>query len=404
MTAGSRVRAPVAKLLRAPFASLGRARDARRTQAVLALAVLATIPFGSLAELEKRVLDGSLVDSVSQGRFLISNCDDQDRNSYQMVYLKKNAPQLPMVYVLGGSSARECFETPAGLATAVSAEAGRQVGVRRVAGSMQKVAVQLAIIDNLPAAQGGIVVIGVHQISFICGTSAVRGQLNGVGLFAESPALQGFANASLGLTLDNSIRPGLTQYLDRYREKRGVSAFKGSSIAYHPHRYGPDSVLTLAEKRAGIRKWLEGNGRPGGPFDKNFALSAALLEECVKLARARGFEVVLMEDPQDIAVVGHAFDKYKDKYRPVCRYLRDTYGAHYVNLNGKCGLLSSDCRDLYHLIPSGRAKWMPKLANELAQVFKDHYVPPTPPPTPSPAPSVPAPSVGAASPAPPAVD
>ena len=373
-------------LLRDARAALRCVTGSRPMGALLTVAVLAAVPFGSLGELEKRVLDGRIVTSVSQGRFLISNCDDQDRNSYQLAYLRHNAPERPMVYVLGGSSARECFQTPDGLADAVSRRAGRRVNVRMMAGSMQKLAVQLAMIDNLPAAKGGIVVIGVHHITFICGPGGAKAQLNGVGLLAESPTLQAFTNARLGLTLDNSIRGGLRQYLDRYREKRGVSAFKAPWIDYHPHRYGPHSALSVGGKRIGIQKWLKGNGRPGGPFYTNFAFSAALLEECVKLARARGFEVVLMEDPQDVWVVGHAFDKYKDKYRPVCRYLRDTYGAHYIDLNGKCGLRSADFRDLYHLIPAGRAKWMPKLAEQLAQVFKDHY-PPAPPPAPAPAPA-----------------
>lgn len=365
---------------------LRRAARSRRSGALLALAAMA-IPFGSLGALEQRVLDGRLVTTVSQGRFLISGCDDSDRNSYQIAYLKHNPPGLPMVYVLGGSSVRECFQTPEGLADAVSKRAGRRVGVRKIAGSMQKLAVQLAVIDNLPPAQGGVVVIGVHQIAFICGPGAARAQLNGVGLLAQSPTLQTFTNARLGLDLDNSIQGGLRQYLDRYLEKRGVQAFKAPWIAYCPHRYGPNSVISDAAKRAGITHWLTGNGRPGGPFFTNFEFSAALLEECVKLARSKGFEVVLMEDPQDISIVGHAFDKYKDMFRPVCRYLRDTYGAYYINLNGKCGLLNRDFRDLFHLIPAGRAKWMPKLADQLGLVFKDHYAGSTPDAAPSPDPA-----------------
>jgi hypothetical protein len=359
------------------LAGLRRATSSRRGGALLALGVMA-IPFGSLGALEQRVLDGRIVSTVSQGRFLISGCDDSDRLSYQVAYLKRHVPAKPMIYVLGGSSARECFQTPDGLADAVSRRAGRRVGVRQMAGSMQKLAVQLAVIDNLAPSAGGIVVIGVHQISFICGPGAAKAQLNGVGLLAASPTLQTFTNTRLGLDLDNSIRGGLRQYLDRYREKRGVAAFNAPWIKYCPHRYGPYSVISDAQKRDGITHWLTGNGRPGGPFFTNFEFSAALLEECVKLARAKGFEVVLMEDPQDIAIVGHAFDRYKDKFRPVCRYLRDTYGAHYFNLNGQCGILNSEFRDLFHLIPAGRAKWMPKLADQLAQVLKDHYVAPAP--------------------------
>jgi hypothetical protein len=336
------------------------------------------IPFGSLGALEERVLDGRIVNTVSQGRFLTAGCDDASRNSYQVADLKHNVPGRPMVYLLGGSSVRECCPTPGGLADAVSKRAGRRVGARMIAGSMQKLAVQLAIIDNLPRAKGGIVVIGVNQLTFASGAVAAKDQLNGKGLLAESPTLRSFTNARLGLDLGNSIRDGLRQYLDTYLRKRGVAAFKAPWTNYHAHRYGPYSVISNGGKRAGVEKWLTGDGAPGGAFDRNFAFCAALLEACVKRARARGFEVVLMEDPQDISIVGHAWDKYKDEYRPVCRYLRDTYGAHYINLNGTCGLVNGNFRDLYHLIPSGRAKWMPKLADQLAQVFIDSTPPAVP--------------------------
>jgi hypothetical protein len=217
-----------------------------------------------------------------------------------------------------------------------------------------------------------------NQLTFTCGAVGAKDQLNGMGLLAESPTLKSFTNARLGLDLGNSIRGGLRKYLDNYLRKRGVAAFKAPWTNYHTHRYGPCSVISNGGKRAGIDKWLTGDGAPGGAFFRNFAFSAALLEACVKRARARGFEVVLMEDPEDISIVGHAWDKYKDEYRPVCRYLRDTYGAHYINLNGTCGLLNGDFRDLYHLIPAGRAKWMPKLAEQLAQVFIESTPPAVP--------------------------
>jgi hypothetical protein len=367
--------------IRAWVARRGALR-ARRCGALLTLALMA-VPFGSLSALEARVLDGRLVTTVPLGRFIISGCDDADRNSYQVSYLKHNPPRRPMVYVLGGSSVRECVDSPDSLAAAVSRGAGRSVGARMMAGCMQPLAVQLAIVDNLPVAKGGVVVLGIHQISFICKPTTAQRLLTGVGFLAESPALQSFTNTRLGLDLPNKIRDGLRDYLERYRAARDVNAFRAPWIKFSPHRYGIFSTITEAQKRAGIDKWLEGNGRPGGPFERNFDFSAALLEESVKLARAKGFEVVIMEAPQNTAIVGHAFDAYKDKFRPVCRYLRDTYGAHYINLNGKCGLLDRDFRDLYHLFASGRAKWTPKLAAQIALVFKDHYVSPVTVPTPA---------------------
>jgi hypothetical protein len=80
--------------------------------------------------------------------------------------------------------------------------------------------------------------------------------------------------------------------------------------------------------------------------------------------------------------VGDAFDPYKEKYREVCLRLVAEQGAHYVNINLYAGLVNRDFYDLVHLLPSGRVKWQPRLANSLAQILTDH-----PPIVPSPSPS-----------------
>ena len=69
---------------------------------------LALIPFGSYAELQRHIVDGTIVRTVSQGRFIVSDNDDRGYISWQIAALKQSAPQRPTVYLLGGSSMREC--------------------------------------------------------------------------------------------------------------------------------------------------------------------------------------------------------------------------------------------------------------------------------------------------------
>ena len=76
------------------------------------------------------------------------------------------------------------------------------------------------------------------------------------------------------------------------------------SFRFVQHRYSYHLILSLHGKRANVEHWLNGKGSPGGQFDRCQAYNAALLEATVRRARARGFTVVLMEPPENTAIVG----------------------------------------------------------------------------------------------------
>lgn len=355
--------------------SLGRASRRRgplRRRAALAALAVAAIPFGSLGALARHIDDGTIVDRVSAARFLAAVCNDPSRVTYQVALLKHDPPGRPAIYVLGGSSVREAISTDADLAAAVEQAGAPRPFARLLAANMQTLPETLALIDNLPGGRGGVVVIGVHQITFISGAASARAELSGVNLIMKSQALRTFVADRLGGEPANDLRDGVRAYLEKYQQKRGVPAFEGPAIAYNQHHYGQNSVMSRGSKRKGIDNWLDGRGSPGGEFSTNFEFSAALLGECVRLARHKGFEVLLMEGSLDTEVVGRAFADYQRRYRAACRKLVDRYDAHFVDLNPIADVRDSDFHDLYHLVPSGRAKWTPKLGASLARILKDH--------------------------------
>jgi hypothetical protein len=344
----------------------------RRHAGVLAAVTVLAIPFGSLSALQERIVTGTIVDRVSQGGFLRGHRDDPSRVAYQIAFLKQHPPAGPVVYLLGGSAVRECSVSADGLARAIEQTSGVSVRVRVLASSEQKLAATLALIDNLPVGHGGIVVIGLHHTPFAYGQGSATRQLGGDEVLVRSTALRDFLAARLGGDPSASLVPGLRLYLDSYRDKRGVPAFRGPSLTYLQHRYTQAMHWTDAFKRSRVTAWLTGRGRPDGPFYRNFAFNAALLDEAVALARSKGYQVVLMEDSQNAAIVGGAFDPYKEKYRALCDRLVTDYGAHYVNLNRSAGLVNRDFYDLMHLLPSGRLKWQPRLGGRLGEVLVDH--------------------------------
>ena len=346
---------------------------------------LMVIPYGSYAALQRHIVDGTIVKTVSQGRFIIGEKDDAGYISWQVANLKHAPPARPAVYLLGGSSMRECIPSAASLSDAVKARCETRPAVKMLASSVQDYARALAIIDNLPAARGGIVVLGVHHAQFASPRGSAKDELKGIDLLMKSPALRDFVARRLGGHPTNNLREGLRIYLNEYRARRDAEPFRGRAVAYHQHRYSSAHIWSNGAKRWRLDYWLEGKGRPGGEFDTYFAFNAACLTECVKLARARGFEVLLMECPQNAFIVKDAFDRYKKKYRPLCTTLVDEQDAHYSDLNQTAGLTNMDFRDLYHLVEPGRAQWQPKLADALAQIVTDHIETATPSSSPSPA-------------------
>jgi hypothetical protein len=379
---------------------IARLRRHARSAALFAGA-LVLIPFGSYADLQRHVVDGTIVKSVSLGRFIVGDNDDNGYISWQIAALKQTPPTLPTVYLLGGSSTRECIPSTASLTTALNSRQPNRAKVMMLASSVQDYPRALAIIDNLPKAKGGVIVIGVHHTGFASPRSSATDELKGIDLLMKSPALRDFVAARLGGHPSTNLREGLAVYLDEYRRVRGAEPFRGAPITYHMHRYSDAHHWSDAAKRSRLKYWLTGKGAPGGPFDTYFNFNAACLTEAVKLARAKGFEVLLMECPQNAEFVKGAFDRYKDKYRPLCQKLVDEQGAHYVDINETAGLVDADFRDLYHLVEPGRAKWQPKLADALAAIFVDHLpIPgesPSPSPSPSPSGSTPAVASGSAS-------
>ena len=368
---------PEARDIRPAVAAAASLLRRLRSPTVVALAVLATVPFGSLDELQSRIVSGSIVDRVTQGRFLRGHSDDVGFVSYRVAALRRHAPASPQVYLLGSSAVRECTLSPGGLSDAIERGCGVRARVHVLASTEQRFAASLAVVDSLPAAAGGVVVIGLDHSDFASGIGSATRQLRGRELLVRSTLLRDFLERLLGTKQSDSMLDGLRRYLRSYERKRGVTAFDGPGLSYVAHRYAQSQYWTDALKRSQVQLWLNGPGRPGGLFFSNFDLNAALLEEAVKAARAKGFEVLLMEDSQNADIVGEAFDSYKEKYREVCARLVAEQGAHYVDINLSAGLLNRDFHDLVQLLPSGRVKWQPRLAGQIAEIFTDH-LPPTP--------------------------
>ena len=346
---------------------------------LLALSVLAwatpvarAVPFGSYAALQKKMQSGAIVETVPQGRFIVARYDDWGLVSYRVAEVKRDPSRRPRVFVLGDSSARECFTTDAAMQAALVRRWGGRIKVLTLASSIQRLSGTLAAIDNLPSGRGGVVVIGIHEYTFAGSLADTYAQLRGNPLMMRSRALQALVRARYGGRPLNTMIPGLRRHLAWYAQSRRVPAFRGNPRPYHRHRYDFRVPVTLAANQALVSDFIATTGAPSGTFFQAFALNRALLRRCVSLARAKGYQVLLMEDPEEGAVIGHRWDVYKQRLRSVCRGCVSAYGAHYVDLNKRTSLVPGDFYDAVHLRRPGREKWTGPLTTAILAILRDH--------------------------------
>ena len=345
--------------------------------ALVGLPLLATAERSPAAEavtdmgaLRRQVTSGEFTADVQPGGFITVRYDDYGWVSWQIAALKYKPPTIPLVLIVGGSAVRECLTEDDELAADIAQRCGTQVKVVTAATMMQRLPSTLAIIDNLPPGSG-VVVIGVHHPTFVATQADAEAQLTGTPLLLTSGALREVTVAEFGDAPTVNILSGLQHYVDAYERKRGSAPFTGREFTYLRHRYDSRGALPLTTKQTMAPRFSQGSGAPGGPFDTYLDFNVALLQRCVAVARAKGYEVLLMQDPLDTTAAGATFAPYVARYQPEVQGIARTQKAHYADLNKSAGLVDGDFFDLFHLLGSGRDKWTAKLGESLAEIVHD---------------------------------
>ena len=325
----------------------------------LALAALA------LAGIQWMVTSGAFT-VVPERHVLRMASDDWGHVTYEVGLLKRHPPRHTPVYLLGGSNMRVSIVGEGSLAAALERKTGVPVEVHDFGSNEQNLGETMAIIDNLPRT-GGIVVISVNQTRFSYSPDQIEPAVSGRRLVMLSPALARFmASHGKPLRYPQTILGGIFGYIASWvQHNRGDLIrlrFPPVYFQLHPAYH----VFARSEKERVATNYLRHAGHTGGTFDRYFAFNAALLDATVRLARQRGFTVVLMEAPENQQIVGSRFDRLKAVYQPFCRALAARDGAYYVKFTDRIGLVNSDFRDLTHLMPAGRVKWQRALVDALA--------------------------------------
>jgi hypothetical protein len=237
---------------------------------------------------------------------------------------KKSPPKVPVVYLLGGSTARECTTLDGPWSEQVSRLVGRRLRAVNLGTSKQTYRQDLDIVDLLPAAPS-IVLVGVN-----------------LGRFATPPPKSGAALT----TGSDSILTSYTQ-----------------------HRFSAGSVMSDAAKRIILKRWLVVRYPL---FKRNYAYDLRRLELIIAECQRLGQHPVLVNLPVDNAIVSPALDAPRARYARGCRTLAAEYHIRYFDFVGQVGFVSRDFADLWHCVPSGRVKFQARLSR-VVHTLVDRY-------------------------------
>ena len=325
--------------------------------AALAVAVL----FGGQA-----LLFGGGLTLVQEGRLLRITHDDYVHVSVRVQELKKEPPQTRTVYLFGGSGTMECIVSEASLGAAISQEAGEPVRVVSLAAHQQSMAMTLALADNLPPGPATLA-IGLAPIRVTGSPGRDAQMLSGHTLLVRSPRLAQVAPRYFGRTVPATGQiPGIFDYVGTYlKERAATGKLWGTPIVYETHYYpwGAKGHTQLGKRRNVLYVLQKDVILYRKHADYNFAM----LEEILKLADERGFDVVLYDQPLNASAAGPDWSGVVPAYQKRARELAAGYGVPYVRI--KVDLTDHDFADLFHLLAPARLKWQPEMARRLASAL-----------------------------------
>jgi hypothetical protein len=344
--------------------AFGRGFHQRSPLVLLAAAlIVAVVVFAGQA-----LLFGGGLTAVDEGRLLRISHDDYVHVSVRVQELRKRPPTTRTVYLFGGSGTMECFVSEASLAAAISRESSQEVQVVSLAAHQESMAMSLALIDNLPAGPATLA-LGLAPIRVTGAPERDAELLSGHTLLVRSPRLEAIAPRYFGRTAPaTGAVPGIFDYVGSYlRERAAGKSLWGSRIEYATHYYPWGAKgHTQFGKRHNVLYVLEKDVRLYRRYaDYNFAM----LEEILKLADERGFDVVLYDQPLNAFAAGADWSGVVPAYRKRARELAEKYGVPYVRIRPEDALTDWDFADLFHLLAPGRLKWQPAMAQQLASVL-----------------------------------
>jgi len=189
---------------------------------------------------------------------------------------------VPVVYLLGGSAARECTVSDTSWAAQVLQRGGPTVLTFNLGSIHQSFREDLTLVPTLPA---------IPSITFI------------------------------GLNFGRFTSTAGPTRAERYTQ----------------HHYSIRHILSNAKKRWLVTDWLK---RRYPVFKARFSYGLSLLDQLIAACQQSDLHPVLLELPLNLQIVGHAFDAPRAQIRSACQALAKKYQIPYLDFVQKAGMVS----------------------------------------------------------------
>ena len=232
-------------------------------------------------------------------------------------WLRYRMPPRRVVYLLGGSASRESIISEANWSRQLAAISGKATSAWVLSSKCQSFEEDLRLVTALPK-ERGVVVINVGLSRF---------------LTAHKPS-------TVSRTAVRTQPPG----------------------GWYQHHYDLRIPSSLAVQHQLVAEWVRDRSELFAP---RYPAKLADLKTVVEACLSRGMHPVLLDMPLNVIAVGHAFDEARALYREGCMALAEEQGIPYLRFGSSIGLHANDFFDLWHLLPSGRAKWQTRLSQLL---------------------------------------
>ena len=229
------------------------------------------------------------------------------------------------VYLLGGSSARECIVGNANWADQVERLGGDNIRTYDLGCHNQSFAMDVKLVKAMDAVPT-VVFIGLSLGRFTGTPEEAQGQCDD-------------QDASRIIAMGAEVR----------------------------HLFTESDVLPVGRKQRMLRRWVT---ERYPLFRQNYAFNVAGLEQLIRECRRRKFLPVLLELPVNFDVVGHAYDGPRARYADDARKLAKRFKAPYLDFVSELKLPNAVFYDLMHLVGPGRAVWQKRLSREIIALLE----------------------------------
>jgi len=229
-------------------------------------------------------------------------------------------PKETFVYLLGGSSARECIVSNAAWADQVERLGGDDIRTYDLGCHNQSFAMDIKLVKAMDAGPT-VVFIGLSLGRFTGTPEEAQGQCDD-------------QDASRIIAMGAEVR----------------------------HLFTESEVLSDGRKHRMLRRWVT---ERYPLFRQNYAFNVAGLEQLIRECKRRKFLPVLLELPVNFDVVGHAYDGPRAQYGDDARKLAKRFKVPYLDFVSELKLPNDVFYDLMHLVGPGRAVWQKRLSREV---------------------------------------